>query len=235
MSARLAVAVDVHRVIAEDAQWCDVVHGLAPASRAVALAHGLVHGSILTRRGRDREVCLEAGLLLWIHAQANPVLDAAAIVSHVLGTLWFCAPLVVSMAVLHAWRGERTWAWVWLALGSSTFILQECLKQLAGRTRPDLWPRLVSENSFSFPSGHALASATLYPLLAWHLARHVRNPWLPWLIGLGLPLFIGGGRLYLGVHWPTDVLAGWTLGAAQFWLATEWLERGRPRGPAPQA
>lgn len=101
---------------------------------------------------------------------------------------------------------------------------------LADRARPDLWPRLGAwpplegPGGHSFPSGHALASATFYPLLAAELAR--RRPELKGLAyacGVGLPAFIGVGRLYLGVHWPSDVLAGWTLGALQALLATRAL------------
>ena len=60
---------------------------------------------------------------------------------------------------------------VWLGVGVSTYLLQEVLKRLVARPRPELWPRLETwppeAPSFAFPSGHALASATFYPLLAY--------------------------------------------------------------------
>jgi len=70
------------------------------------------------------------------------------------------------------------------------------------------------------PSSHAVASATFYPLLAWSIGRRfgrMRKP--AYAAAAFLPLFIGVGRLYLGVHWPTDVLIGWTLGISQTLIA----------------
>lgn len=168
---------------------------------------------------------MEADVLLAIHGRAAPLLDRLFILSHQLGVLWFCAPLVLVMAAWHRMRGETRAGRVWILTGLSTLLIQDVVKRLVARPRPELWPRLVEASSFSFPSGHALASATLYPLLAWDLTREgpraVRVAALT--AALALSLFIGFGRLYLGVHWPTDVAAGWTIGALQAMLAIRQL------------
>jgi undecaprenyl-diphosphatase len=160
---------------------------------------------------------MEAGILHAIHAHAGPVLDRLFLLSADLGTFWFCAPLVLAMAFWHLRRGETAEARLWILAGLSTFLVQEVLKLLAQRARPELWPRLVSPASYSFPSGHALSTATLFPLLAYDLTRArpraVRVAALA--VACALSLFVGFGRLYLGVHWPSDVLAGWAMGAAQ--------------------
>jgi undecaprenyl-diphosphatase len=178
----------------------------------------------------------EVHLLQAIRALAGPGLDRFFLLSHYLGTLWLCLLLVLVMVLFHLLRHERREANVWLAVGLSTYVLQEGLKRLCERLRPELWPRLYTwppppaPETFSFPSGHALASATLYPLLAYVLTRErppkVRRAALA--LGVLAALWIGFGRLYLGVHWPSDVLAGWLLGAVQAAYAIRALARARP-------
>ena len=175
---------------------------------------------------------MEASILRGIHAHASPFLDGLFILSHQLGIFWFCAPLVLAVALWHRSRGETRAARVWILAGLSTWLIQELVKRVVARPRPELWPRLVATASFSFPSGHALASATLYPLLAWDLTRaRPRGVRIAALAAAAaLSLFIGFGRLYLGVHWPTDVAAGWIIGAVQAVLAIRRLEcYARPR------
>jgi undecaprenyl-diphosphatase len=159
---------------------------------------------------------METRALLAIHAWSSPGLDRLFRLSHELGTLPFCAILVLAAAAWRLRRGETREAWLWIVVGVSTYAVQESLKHLVGRPRPSLWPPLVPQSGFSFPSGHALAAATFYPLLARAWARARPGDEIgAWGIAILLALFIGFGRLYLGVHWPTDVLAGWALGAAQ--------------------
>jgi len=103
-------------------------------------------------------------------------------------------------------------------------VLSTFLKQGYDRPRPDLVPHGVIVTSASFPSGHAMMSAIVYLTLGVLLAR--TQPSLPlriYLISLSvvITLLVGISRVYLGVHWPTDVLAGWTLGAA--WALMFWL------------
>lgn len=165
----------------------------------------------------------ETALLLALHRYSSPLGDALFRVSHELGTLGFLAGLVLATCGWHRLRGESREAQAWLAVGLTTLALFLLLKPAFARPRPELWPRLVSASDFSFPSGHALGSAAFYPLLAWTTVRLRGGAF--GLLSLGLPLFIGVGRLYLGVHWPTDVLAGWALGGVQSAAAIRWLSR----------
>jgi undecaprenyl-diphosphatase len=93
------------------------------------------------------------------------------------------------------------------------------------RPRPTLWPWLIPTAGFAFPSGHATAGAALYPLLGWLALRSRGLGWGGYALGLGVGVFIGVGRLYVGVHWPTDVVAGWAIGAAVSLRAVLWLRR----------
>lgn len=113
--------------------------------------------------------------------------------------------------------------------------ISEGLKVGFNRPRPDLVAHVVETTSMSFPSGHAMLSAATYLTLGVLIARtqerrHLRGYVLA--AAILLTLIIGASRVYLGVHWPTDVLAGWCLGAAWAlvcWAVATWLTRDRGR------
>lgn len=118
------------------------------------------------------------------------------------------------IALLH--RKPRIAAVMVLAI-TSGMLVSDMLKKTFDRPRPDLVPHGVLVSSASFPSGHAMMSAVVYLTLGVLLARTQPTTSLRvYLISLSClaTLVTGISRVYLGVHWPTDVLAGWTLGAA---------------------
>lgn len=96
------------------------------------------------------------------------------------------------------------------------------VKALVGRSRPDLIERLMVESSHSFPSGHAANSAIVYLTVASLLFSVVERHLRLFLIAVALILVvaIGVSRVYLGVHWPSDVLAGWVFGS--LWALSWW-------------
>jgi undecaprenyl-diphosphatase len=111
--------------------------------------------------------------------------------------------------------------------------ISEGLKMGFNRPRPDLVAHIVDATSMSFPSGHAMLSAVTYLTLGALIARtqerlSMRRGILA--AAILLTVLIGASRVYLGVHWPTDVLAGWCLGAAWAlicWVVATWLTRDR--------
>ena len=119
-------------------------------------------------------------------------------------------------------------------------LLSTLLKMGFDRPRPDLVPHGALVYTASFPSGHATLSAVVYLTLGALLARvQPRFVLKLYLLGLAilLTVTVGVSRVYLGVHWPTDVLAGWAIGAAWAlfcWAAALWLQRrGQVEGRAP--
>jgi undecaprenyl-diphosphatase len=143
--------------------------------------------------------------------------------------------LIVSAVVivyLLLSRRLRTALFV-LAATAGGIGLGGLLKLIYARPRPDLVPHLVDVTSSSFPSGHATDSAIVYLTLAALLARTVPERALRiYMLGVAilLTLLIGVSRVYLGVHWPSDVIGGWTIGAA--WALACSLLHGRISGPA---
>jgi undecaprenyl-diphosphatase len=113
----------------------------------------------------------------------------------------------------------RRWRTVALVLGSTLggMGVNSLLKNLVARPRPSVVPHLTWVLSESFPSGHAMLSAIVYLTLGALLAELVEKRWLKvylLTVALGLTLIIGLTRVYLGVHYPTDVVGGWIAGLA---------------------
>ena len=107
------------------------------------------------------------------------------------------------------------------ALG--TMLLNTLIKHIVGRLRPDVL-HLVVEEGYSFPSGHSITSMFFYGFAIWLVWRNVKNPTARNILTvlLAVPmLLIGPTRVYLGVHFPTDVLAAWCLAIAAIMLAIE--------------
>jgi undecaprenyl-diphosphatase len=118
-----------------------------------------------------------------------------------------------------------------LGATSSGFALSVALKALFRRPRPEVVPHLMRAYSSSFPSGHSMISAVVYLTLGALVAQLVRQRRLK-LYFLNLAVFltflVGVSRVYMGVHYPTDVLAGWTAGlvwAVLCWLVQRALQR----------
>lgn len=117
-----------------------------------------------------------------------------------------------------------------MVIAAGGFALNTLLKYFYDRPRPNVVPHLTEVNSASFPSGHSMLSAIIYLTLAVLVARLLQRRTLRiYVIAVSLLLvgLIGLTRIYLGVHYPTDVLAGWTAGlvwAAACWLGTRLLQ-----------
>ena len=165
----------------------------------------------------------DQAILEWFHARATPARDVVMVWISRLGI--FSLELV--SVALFAWLAarRRTAQALFVAVAMlGEWLLNVVTKQLFGRVRPALWVSPAPEQSFSFPSGHAMGSMSLAAavgVLAW------RTPyrWPAVAGGAAFTLVVSGSRLYLGVHYPTDVLGAWlaslawVLGLRQILLA----------------
>lgn len=145
----------------------------------------------------------------------------------------FVLVLLVTVVVVALWmeRQRAAAAWVAAALVGAAAI-STLFKNLFARPRPEILTPELLPASFSFPSGHAFLSAAVYltlgALLTWIIPRR-RTRAFVLATALLLTVVIGISRVYLGVHYPSDVLGGWTLGLC--WAALCWLVAWHAAGP----
>jgi membrane-associated phospholipid phosphatase len=186
---------------------------------------GLLFLSLLAFIGLAEDVYEREGfffdgpILAFLHTQQNSLWNAIALAL----TQSASAPAVVGLTLLVLlWAYGRRLAWPLFALGlGGSVLLNLASKLFFARTRPHLFPQLTPEHDYSFPSGHTMASLTLvlalYGLLAPRFPQAAR-----WVLALGLPwaFLVGLSRLYLQVHYPSDVLAGWAL--SFLWVVGLW-------------
>lgn len=168
--------------------------------------------------------------------------DVEAAVMHLsaLGSGAVTALVTVIAVAYLALAQRRRYALLVLACAVGTELWMSLLKALYSRPRPTVVTALDPPGGLSFPSGHSMISASLYLTLALLIARampHRRLRIFVVAVGAGLALLIGLSRIYLGVHYPTDVVAGWTVGLA--WalicgLVARWLGgRGQVEAAGP--
>lgn len=187
---------------------------------------------------RDGPASFDAPLLLWFRQGADTATLAgpAWALAFWQGLTWLGDTLprivvgigtVIGLLWLRRWHGALLLAGVLLSgLGLST-----AFKQWVGRPRPQLVAHLDHVTSLSFPSGHALNSTLFYLAVALMLAPLLRARaarWVAYAVAMGLSLATGVSRVALGVHYPTDVIAGWVIAGAWVWL---WFTLARRYWP----
>jgi PAP2 superfamily len=130
--------------------------------------------------------------------------------------------LAVIVVIVSAWLVWRTRSWLPAVLGVSGLVgvavVMVVAKVVVGRIRPPSWIAVIVEDGFSFPSGHATGAFAVAVLGAWMTGRWVAREWAArvtlWAIALAAAGLVGFSRIYLGVHYVSDVVAGALLGAA---------------------
>lgn len=152
----------------------------------------------------------------WLHVAATDVTALGSVT--VLGLL-----ILLAFALLASLRRWSEGALLVAGAGGGLLISQG-LKHVFGRERPELAYRAVEAANASFPSGHAMLSAVVFltlGVLAARFAERRRVKVLAMSAAVLVSLLVGASRVYLGVHWASDVLAGWCVGAA--WAMACWL------------
>lgn len=151
---------------------------------------------------------IDRPILLFMQQHATPLLDRAMVFMSEAGSIRVLGPCALLLAVYFIIRQHWARLVYWVLAFGGAILLNMGAKQLFSRTRPDLWISIAPETSYSFPSGHSMQSmafVTALVILAWH--RPALRPWA--LAGALFVVLVGLSRVYLGVHFPTDVLAGW--------------------------
>jgi len=156
--------------------------------------------------------------LLWIHSNFPDWLDGPMRLVTALGYYWTVVPLLALTVYLFYSRGWRLSAVLLVVSTCGSVVLTTVLKGVFGRARPELVDSGYQASFYSFPSGHATVAVGFYGMLALILAYRLqgRMRWVVAISGVLIVLLIGFSRLYLGVHYPTDILAGYL--AAPLWV-----------------
>jgi undecaprenyl-diphosphatase len=191
------------------------------AGVALVLLAGWVFGNIAEDVVTgDRITVVDAQLAQWLHAHAAPGLTRLMI----LVAYWHSVAGTLAMTLLGGWwlhrRGARDWLLALAATVPGGLLLNVLLKMLFHRARPHFDDPLLTLSTYSFPSGHAVAATLVYGFAACYLMRHLHG----WAARAGVILaasllvaLVAVSRMYLGVHYLSDVLAAVAEGCA--WLA----------------
>ena len=193
----------------------------------------------------------DESVIRWMAAHHTPALDAAMVEITALGTGTVVLMIVAVAALFLVLTQHRYSAMLLFASSFGGLVLNGVLKLGFNRPRPSVFVPAVHTVSSSFPSGHAMSAAIVYSTVAYLAARLHRRRWARWLVmtmALLLIALISFSRLYLGVHYPSDVVAGVVIGLAwagfcmatleaiqKFWLRrdSQLPEEAKPDAPAP--
>jgi undecaprenyl-diphosphatase len=207
-----------------------------PAAAAALIVFAWLANGVL----REQTAGFDAAVRSAVHAWATPSLTFIMLGFTQLGS----GPFLIGVGALVVWRlaaAGRKHAALLLAIAAlGGEALDQILKLCFHRPRPDAFFGLADPATYSFPSGHALTATCFYGVLAAVLAA--RTPSVVakaglWALAVVLAGLIGFSRVYLGVHYPSDVLAGYAAGIV--WIAAVraaygvWRWRGRRRAAPP--
>ena len=202
------------------------------ACALIVLAFGLLAREVFEVSGSarfDREVTI------WARAVPLPGGGATAAAVSFFGSFPFLGPATLAVVAVLWWKKRHISAILFLGSVLGGFGLELILKLVFHRTRPDLVPTLARELTYAFPSGHATMATVFFGGLAaivFHLTRE-RRPRTAAVVGAALAIgSVAFSRIYLGVHWLTDVAGGILIGL--FWVivcatATEMVAAARRR------
>ncbi len=142
----------------------------------------------------------------------DTTLPVAKFITNFGGAWWLISLSIISLVLFIILKNKLIGFFIILNLAISGF-LNQLLKNIVQRPRPTEY-RLIDESGYSFPSGHSMVSAAFYGLFIYLIFKNVKNKYIKWgaisLLSI-LIILIGASRIYLGVHYTSDVLAGFLI------------------------
>ena len=193
------------------------------AGLAVCLLTAWIFAAILGAvREHDVLVARDQAVANWFHGNGTTLGDQIFVVISMIGSPVAMAVLFAA-AVLYLWRaGQRTLLVAWVLSYVGGTVLDGVIKHVVHRPRPEFAARFLHYSSWSFPSGHSMGSLIGFAMLAYTIIRVCKIESMPvrigiWAAAILMIALVGYSRIYLGVHYLSDVVAGYTLGL--LWLA----------------
>lgn len=228
-------AINSRKINRRASRWPSSIETIAALLMSLVALWALLELSEEVAERDTRQVDL--GILLWIRSTSPGWLDGPIRIVTAFGYAWLVTPLLLVAAYVFYRKGLRLSAMLVLLSVSGASSIGLALKSLYERGRPELSVGLdYMAGFYSYPSGHAITAVSFYGVLAVLTARHLtgRTRWT--VVGLGaiFALLLGFSRLYLGVHYPSDVVAGYLVGT--IWFGTllipplVWRSLGELRG-----
>jgi undecaprenyl-diphosphatase len=178
---------------------------------------------------------IDRRITLAVRGLHAPGRDAMARAVTGLGDVRFLMPAALATVVVLYAKGRRVSGLLFAGSVVGGWLLETVLKISFHRTRPDLWPALVTEKTLSFPSGHATMTTVFFGgivALVFHLTKSRWARAAALCAGAATVLTVGFTRIYLGAHWMTDVLAGFLVGLLWVVLCATGTEYFARRGRA---
>ncbi|HSJ39326.1 MAG TPA: phosphatase PAP2 family protein [Planococcus sp. (in: firmicutes)] len=168
-------------------------------------------------------------IITLILANQSGLMDFIMIFITELGSVWFLGALSIVVILALWFKAKDRWSALFfiIAVGGGG-LLTTLLKHFYGRERPSI-NEAIDAIGFSFPSGHSMGSLIFYGFIIFLIVRGPQKEWIKWTVSIGLAVLvvlIGISRIYLGAHYPSDVVAGYIAGT--IWLllcltALEWI------------
>lgn len=193
--------------------------GLTISVLVFAFAVWALSGLLDAVLDNDTLVRVDRAVEDWFHLHDTPL--GSSVFSAVTNLGSPVVSVVIAVVAIYLWRvGAYFWLWNWLGANLGGFAVEYVLKSSVHRSRPQYAAQYLHGHSYSFPSGHTMASTVCYLLLAYLISTHpgatVARRRLAWAVAIAMVAGVGLSRLYLVVHYPSDVLGGLAAGLA--WL-----------------
>jgi membrane-associated phospholipid phosphatase len=161
-------------------------------------------------------ILLDNTILHWIHTYSTHLYDTVFLIITTLGNVEIIAPLALLTAAYFWYKHQRSNALLLFFGFFGAGAANAALKLIFHRNRPTFWRSAITETGFSFPSGHAMLSSA-FALSIIVILWQTRWRWWSVVIGGLFVVLVGYSRLYLGVHYPSDIIAGWA--ASLIWVS----------------
>ena len=162
----------------------------------------------------------------WVYSLRSSLLNGVFITITYMGNWQTITVLALILLIVPKTRRKIGIPFAVISLASTG--IYKLVKEIFQRPRPELAARLIEQGGYSFPSGHSVTSVIVYGLLIYLIRKRCKNQTVKNILTVlcaVLMIIIGPSRIYVGVHWPTDVLCGWLIGSAVLIISVTILER----------
>lgn len=164
----------------------------------------------------------------WVYARRSPALNRVVVAITYLGNWQTVSLIGIFLLMVKSTRRNMGIPFVIISLSSTG--VYKIVKEIFQRPRPELAVRIIEQGGYSFPSGHSMNGIVCFGILIYLIRRYCQNRKLANALTVLLGLLIaaiGCSRIYVGVHFPTDIIGGWSLGAAYLCIAIIVFEKIR--------